>query len=620
MFLAAASVHGAESQTRATPANRADQPTASAFPTNGNRLLAHWQLTEDCQDSSGNTNHAQNHGVTFAADGPIRAARFDGRKSWLEVSPAPSLRLGTNDFTIAAWVDLSMNLRSPQNGRAFPLSPSEGERAGVRGPSLSGGSRASTLGSRTAMEDGQSVSNVQGVLSPEAGQDDSCGDIVSQYDPAARRGFNLRITHNSGVTTSQPNTRQVHFGIDNAQLEPQWTDHGRPGHAVMVFALAAHDGHLYAGTCEPGREQAGHLYQFDGATNWIDCGSPDPCNTVSSLAVSAGRLYAGVSKYRLAGSALPESENPHLGGRVYRYAGGQSWQDCGQLPNTEAIGGLVVYRGRLYASSMYMPAGFFRYEEGRRWTSLPTPDGKRVEAICVYDGQLFASSYNVGHVFRYDGAGWTDCGQVGPAGNVQTYSFAIHEGRLFVGTWNTGHVFRYRGDNDWEDMGRLGSELEVMGMLVHNGKLFAGSLPHAEVYRFDGPGTWTKLACLDATPNVLYRRAWSMAEFQGRLFCGTLPSGHVFSLEAGKNATCDRELSPGRHHLAAIRQHDRLLLYLDGKLVATSARFDPAAYDLSTGQPLKIGFGPNDYFRGSLRDLRLYAYALSPREVAHLAR
>jgi hypothetical protein len=111
-----------------------------------------------------------------------------------------------------------------------------------------------------------------------------------------------------------------------------------------------------------------------------------------------------------------------------------------------------------------------------------------------------------------------------------------------------------------------------------------------------------------------------MTEFQGRLFCGTLPSGHVLSIAAGRNVTYDRELSPGWHHLAAIRNGDRLNLYLDGKSVATSAKFDPTDYDLSIDQPLRIGSGPNDYFRGSLRDVRLYGHALSGREVSGLAR
>ena len=530
-------------------------------PQENRTLLAHWKLTGDCRDASGNANHGRNHDASFTTAQHKKSAQFDGRKSWIEVLPSPSLRLSAGDFTIAAWV------RIPD----------------------------------------------------EAEHDDVFGDILSRFDPATRRGFNFRISHNAGVTTSQANTRTVHFGIDNGQLELQWTDHGQPGNAVLVFALANHDGQLYAATCEPGKEQTGHVHRFGGDTNWTDCGSPDRCNSVSALAEFGGQLYAGVAKYRLAGSALPESQNPHLGGRIFRYAGGQSWEDCGQLPNTEAVGGLVVYRGRLYASSFYRPAGFFRYEGGQRWTSLPTP-GKRVLAMSVYDGQLFASSYDEAHVFRYDGNGWTDCGHVGPPENNQTYSFAVYEGRLCVGTWNSGRVFRYRGDNDWEDMGRLGEELEVMGMMIHNGKLYAGSLPLAEVYRFDGPGSWTKIGSLDTTPNVTFRRAWTMCEFQGRLFCGTLPTGRVFSMEAGRNVTYDRALKPGWHHLAAIRQGGRLSLHLNGQLVATSARFDAASYDLALDQPLKIGFGQNDYFRGSLRDVRIYNCALSDREIFKLSR
>jgi hypothetical protein len=44
-------------------------------------------------------------------------------------------------------------------------------------------------------------------------------------------------------------------------------------------------------------------------------------------------------------------------------------------------------------------------------------------------------------------------------------------------------VYRFEDVNRWTDAGRLGEELEVMGMLVHKGHLIAGTLPLAEVYR-----------------------------------------------------------------------------------------------------------------------------------------
>src|SRR5690606_1463795 len=107
----------------------------------------------------------------------------------------------------------------------------------------------------------------------------------------------------------------------------------------------------------------------------------------------------------------------------------------------------------------------------------------------------------------------------------------------YVATWRSGRVFRFDGVNQWEDVGRLGEELEVMGMVVHNGQLLAGTLPLAEVYIYEGDTTWRRMDQLDRTPDVTYRRAWTMAEHDGKVFCSTLPSGNIYSYEAGKSVT-----------------------------------------------------------------------------------
>ncbi len=144
------------------------------------------------------------------------------------------------------------------------------------------------------------------------------GDLVSQYDPACRRGFHLTLNSNPGVTTNQANWRHLQFGIDDDRVSP-WRDCGRSGNALIAFALTVHEGILYAGTCEPGKNESGRVYRYDSAGNqWLDCGAPDASNAVMALAEHQGHLYAGTGKYRLAGSALPESENPTLGGRVFR--------------------------------------------------------------------------------------------------------------------------------------------------------------------------------------------------------------------------------------------------------------------------------------------------------------
>ncbi|MEO8497673.1 MAG: LamG domain-containing protein [Planctomycetota bacterium] len=522
-------------------------------------LIGHWKLSGDAKDSSAPANHGNEHDVVLQATGRDdktgAAAGFDGRRSHIEVANSKSLQLGAREFSIALWVNTAEEL------------------------------------------------------------DDALGDLTSKFDPVSRRGFNFSIQNYAGVTSSQSNYRHLHFGIDNGSPVGEWTDHGRLGNAVLIFGLAVHDGQLFAGTCEAGEKEAGRVFRFDGHT-WTDCGSPDKCNAVSSLAVYEGQLYVGVSKYRLAGSSLTESENPNLGGKVYRYDGDNQWVHCGTLPDTAGINGMVVYRGKLYAGSLYAPAGFYRYEGGTEWTSCGTPDGKRVESLTVYNGHIFATGYDEGAVYQYDGDKWKHLGVL--EGANQTYGFATHYGQLYVSEWPHAKVFRWGGDKQWLPAGRLGEELESMPLIVYNGKMYGGTLPSAEIYRFDEPD-WSKVGRLDFTPDVRYRRAWSMAVYQGRLFVGTLPSGRVHSVEIGRNVTYDRALPAGWVHLAAVRDSDHLRLHVNGERVATSSAYRSEDYDISNDLPLNIGFGAHDYFNGKLSDVRLYGRALTHDEIKQLA-
>ncbi len=503
--------------------------------------------------------------VDFRGDGPrgsrSPAAQFNGRTSQVEIPVETAPALGTGEFSIAVWVNV------------------------------------------------------------DDARDDLPGEIISQYDPDTRKGFRLGIDSRPGVTSSQANWRNVHFGIDNGSMPGEWTDHGRLGNAILIFGMTVFDGQLFAGTCEAGETEAGRVFRFDG-NEWTDCGAPDSCNSVSSLAVYDGHLYVGVSKYRLRGSSLTESDNPHLGGTVYRYEGDDQWTHCGQLPETEAINGLVVYNGKLYASSLYAPAGFFRYEGGTEWTSCGVPDGKRVESLAVHNGHIYATGYDQGAVYRYDGESWEHLGLI--EGATQTYGFATYRDHLYVSEWPHAKVYKHGGGTTWHDMGQLGDEKETMPLVVYNGKMYGGTLPLAEVYRFDecadenASPEWTKISRLDLTPDVKYRRVWTMSVFQGRLFAGVLPSGHVHSVEIGRNVTHDRVLPSGWHHIAAVRESDRLKLYIDGELVSMSSTFNADHFDLTNTQPLRIGFGTTDHFKGKLNDLRMAPEALTADEIRQL--
>jgi Concanavalin A-like lectin/glucanases superfamily len=245
------------------------------------------------------------------------------------------------------------------------------------------------------------------------------------------------------------------------------------------------------------------------------------------------------------------------------------------------------------------------------------PENLRVESLTVFGEYLYASSYDCGNVFRYDGERWTDLGRLGD--NTQTYSFAIYQGSLHVGTWPSGRVYRFEKPNEWTDLGRLGQELEVMGMVVHNGKLLAGTLPLAEVYEYSNNKTWKKITRLDHTPDVKYRRAWTMAEHDGRLFCSTLPSGKIFSFESGRNVIWGHSLSKGWHHVAAIKAGDKLKFYLDGSKVSESALFDARDFQLANDGVIKIGAGASENFLGKMSDFRIYNQTLDVEFVKKLA-
>jgi hypothetical protein len=521
-------------------------------------LIAHWPLSGDAREVSGTELRSEVRGIDFNAAGPTgsprTAARFRGRGAVIEVADPSPLRLDRDPFSVSLWVHVDQSL------------------------------------------------------------DGTPGDLISHYDSERRTGFHLGIYSHGGVTSSQPNERQLHFGIDQGRIEEQFTDHGVLGTAVLVFALCVHEGRLYAATCHAGADEAGRVFRFEGGDRWTDLGSPDAANAVSAMAVFNGSLYVASSKYRLAGSALPESENPHVGGRVFRLGEQDQWLDCGRLSEeTEAVGSLIVFRGELYAGSLYRPAGFFRYGGGRQWTACPTPDGKRVEALTVFRDAIYATSYDEGSVFRYDGRDWERVGTIPDA--TQTYGFGIHRGELYVSQWPQARVHRYASGTHWVDTGRLGDELESMPLLVYNGKLYAGTLPLAEIYRFDGMTQWTRLGAVDQTPDVRYRRAWSMAVYQGRLFVGTLPSGRVLSIEAGRNVTWDHAFPGGWNHIAAVREPDRLRLYVNGREVGASAPFAAESYCLDNRQPLYLGGGAQEFFRGALADVRIYRGALSAEQV-----
>jgi hypothetical protein len=548
-------------------------------------LVGHWMLQGDCRDSSGQGNHGINHGVD------LEHGAFDGAKSFIEVPASDSLKLGKGDFAICAWVNSEKEL------------------------------------------------------------DDIVGDVVDMYDPVLRRGITLSINSSSGGYQAQGTDRHVHFGIDNAH-STDWKDCGRPNPTsnYVSNSMTVYKSHLYAGTTDAKNKDGWcHVYRYDSGDQWTDCGRVGDHNTtgVMPMAVHDGDLYVATSTYDWTRIQSPDYEP----GRVYRYLGGTKWEDCGQPSINRTVNSIASFKGKLYAGGGPQELGVYVRDSATQWTpaNLFPPDGPKKcfpHAMCRHNGKLYVA-FPVAYAF--DGNTWTYVGSPLPPGQdwfLQTHSMQIYQGKLHAGTWPEGKVAEYQGGEDWKIIGRVGVDgTEVNALAVYNGKLYGGSIPRAEVCRFDGKPEWTSLKRFyspegwkPALPGHAARKEYnqwsrvtSLTVYDGKLFASTgsctasvldAPAdvrGKVFSMEAGKVASYDDDLGPGWKHLVAMREGGRLNLFIDGKLVAKSSTFDPAEYDVSTNQSLRIGFGQTEYFAGKMSDVRLYNRALNEQEIHQLA-
>jgi hypothetical protein len=533
-----------------------------------------------------------NHGVNRGVN--LSVGEFDGTKAYIEVPPSDSLRFGVGGFSFSMWVH--------------------------------------TL----------------------AQVDDAIGDVLDCYDPSLRRGITLTINSSASGYLSQGTDRHIYFGIDNAKLG-EWEDCGRPSptspyvsNSMLVFR-----GHLYAAVMEGKAESDWcHVYRYEGGKEWKDCGRVGDRRTtgVGPLIVHDGELYAVTTTY----DWTRVQQGGFDAGRVYRYAGGTKWEDCGEPnPQNRTLNCAASYQGRLYVGGGPKSWGVsVRQDDGSWKESIQFPmSGDRKcfpHTMSRYNGRLFTGWPSV---YAYDGREWTYAGvPVEPEATLQTHSFAIFQGQLVAGTWPLAKVAKYHGGEKWEDIGRVGEDgTEVNSLVVYNGKLYGGSLPRAEVCRYDGrpqwsslrrfysPAGWTPVPPRENGGNPTrqqvaeWSRVTSMTIYGGRLFAsiGNCTSsiqdappgicGTVHSIESGKCVSYDDELAPGWRHIAAVRESGCLKLYVDGRLASQSSTFNGTDFDVSTQHPLRIGFGQTDYFRGKMQDVRAYNRALSETEVASLA-
>ncbi len=542
-----------------------------------NRLVGYWPLRGEARDHSGQGNHGRIHG-TGAERGD-----FDGRGTFIEIPPSASLNFAQDDFTLCAWVWTA------------------------------------------------------------PGTEDVLGDIVTQYDPARRRGFNFGLKASAGGYNSHGDDRQVFFGIDDARLS-RWEDCGRPSLTsnYVSNSLTVFDGHLYAAITDAAKEEDWcHVFRYGGGQSWEDCGRVGTLKTrgVGPMIVQSGQLYAATWNYDWTRVGTAQAGRPGYEAdfcRVYRYAGGTRWEDCGQPGRCRRLFGIASFRGKLYVAAedcrCYVHDGGQAWRECGRFPNYAHPLG-------VHNGKLYAGVLNPAGVWEYDGEMWK------PLGNPQDHeercnqihAIQVFRGKLHVTTWPEGHVVRLDPPGQWTDCGRLGDAMEINGLAVYNGKLYGGSIPRAEVFRCDGDTSWTSIGRFLEPANYEFKdpkewaRVTSLTIYEGKLFAsmGSCTSSHldapadfrgrVFTMTAGHCVSYDRDVGPGWKHLAAVRRGDMLELFVGGTNVAVSSALQGDRLDLANSQALRIGFGETDYFFGKIREVRAYRRALDSATVRQLA-
>ncbi len=333
------------------------------------------------------------------------------------------------------------------------------------------------------------------------------GDVLAKFDPSCRCGFNLQVAGSSSGYSSMSDTRHVHFGIDDGYIGA-WEDCGKPWQSnSLVSALVAFEGELYAGIADADDAMdAARVFRWAGGTDWEDCGrlGSNPRHlSVQSMIIHEGRLFAGTGVWDWVRAQGKDFE-PALS-RVFEYQGGQEWRDLGQVGASVRVLSMASFDGDLYVGLDRVGGGHCYKYDGRGWVDCGAPDGDNFENLFPVDGILYGATHR--NHYRFEGGCTWTCLSREPHGISQTHAFQTAQGKLWAGTWPQGYVLRWEG-GEWINTGRVGlpegehREInEINNLIVYNGTLYAGVIPKAQIWRYETDGHWTLMNSLASRPD-----------------------------------------------------------------------------------------------------------------------
>ena len=407
-------------------------------------------------------------------------------------------------------------------------------------------------------------------VKPESPMQGIFGDIVSKYDPQRRRGINFHIAGSSPGYNSMGDTRHVHFGIDDGYLG-SWEDCGKPwADNSLVTCLVVFEGQLYCGIADAqDPKDAARVFRWAGGSKWIDCGrlGNDPNHlSVQSMIVHQGKLYAGtgIFDWVRAGGEIPGAP-PTSKPRVFVYEGGTKWRDLGQVGETTRVLCMGSFNGELYAGL----------------DGLDKPGAR-------------------GRCFKYTGSQWVDCGS---PDDVNFENLLPLGGRLYATTH--GRIFLYEGGQNWTCIGDHPFDItQIHSLDVYRGRLHIGTWPQGYVLRYEGDKRWTNTGRLGLPVGVPEcNEVNDLIVHNGKLYAGVIPKAEVYRYETDGQWTLLRSLAhrpdwardqvPTWCRLTAMTSHQGRLFACTGSCRGRASDVDPAGtlgrvYSIQAGQIVSL--------------------------------
>lgn len=327
---------------------------------------------------------------------------------------------------------------------------------------------------------------------------------------------------------------------DTATTETSWgemRDASSYAHSMTVY-----QGKLYAAL------HSGYIYTRGGAPGyfWSSCGRPGSYTEAYAIAVHDGNLYASGGD----GVDYPQ---------IYRYDGGTTWTAVGGYDYTynDYVYELCSFDGKLFAGTDN--GNVFYYEDGSITNCGSVGTTTDVRAFVIYKGNLYVSGSGNGVVYRWDGGStWTSIGDIGATYHIN--SMVVFDDTIYAslsGSTIGGYVYKWNGvgTTTWTSCGQLGASTELRDLIVYNGDLYGCSYTTNALYKYSGGTTWAAEALGTST------RSASMTIFDGKLMIATQGSGLLYAVGTGKALYGSAMTTGTDYHIIAVNDDSTVTLY-----------------------------------------------------------